>query len=923
MDNLLDFHQMTAEQAAASLSSGKDGLDDKEVSLRHVRFGYNELAQKEKESDFDLFLGQFQNSLVAVLLAAAAISFLLALDIQASPFAISIKSFTEVLDAVAILAIVILNSVFGFIQERNAAKALDALAKMMAPIATVLRGGNKQKIAARLLVPGDVIFLEEGDRVPADCRIIELRALEIDESALTGESVPVSKEVFPIRDSNVPLAERKNIAFMSTVVTRGRASALVVATGMSTQMGKISEMVESADDESTPLQEKLEEVARNLGYIALGISVLVFLIGILEGKELFEMFLTTVSIAVAAIPEGLPAIVTLSLAFGVQRMAKKNAIIRRLPACETLGSATVICTDKTGTITKNEMTAKQAYAGGYAYEVSGSGYGEEGKVFQAVGGASGKPASVDSNEAYRMTVVCAVACNNAKLVAKAASGRHGHGAGDVGIIGDPMEAALLVFGRKAGIDRDALEMEYLFEDEIPFDSNRKMMSTLWKKGSDYHLFSKGAPEVLLSKSAHYLDASGKLHELSPESKEDFSKIISKYAVLGLRVIGFAYKNTEIRKCDESVENGLVFCGVVGLYDPPREEIARAVETCKQAGIRVVMITGDNPGTALTIARHVGIASDGDEVVTGRELDEMTEIALAKRIEKIAVFARVAPEHKIRIVTALKARGEVVAMTGDGVNDAPALKKSDIGVSMGLSGTDVAKESSDMVLADDNFASIVSAIEEGRIIYDNIVKSVRYLVSCNIGEVMVIFFALVFGFEYLPLLPLQILWMNLATDGLPALSLGSDTPEAGLMRRKPRSKQDEILGMDVMPEMLYVGTIIAIGTLGLFLWELSNGSGIDTARTVAFSTIIIFQLFHSFNMRSPHTSIFKSSLLANRKLVFSFAIGLVLQLMIIYLPVAQKIFRTAALPPFDLAVVLLVSASIIPLEEIRKAVARRK
>lgn len=907
-----EYYQMTAEQALLSTASRKDGLTSQEAYARLCRDGPNELAQKRRKTDLEMFAEQFQSPMILVLIAAAVISFVVSLEIVLSPFSVSIASFTEVLDAIAIVAIVLLNAGFGFTQERSAEKAIEALKKMVAPTATVIRQGQKMRIPSKEIVNGDVIVLEEGDRVPADCRLLEVRSLEVDESALTGESVPVLKESGQIRDTKVPLAERKNIAFMSTVVTRGRATAVAVSCGMATEIGRISDLVQSAEDEETPLSKKLGSVATNLGYVAIAASATVFVLGILSGKGLFEMFLTTISIAVAAIPEGLPAIVTLSLALGVSRMAKKNAIVRKLAACETLGSATVICTDKTGTITKNEMTAKAVFAGSEYYDVTGSGYAEQGKVHAAT---TKQPASLDDNEAYKMTVVCAAACNNAKLVQRVG--------GEIGIIGDPMEAALLVLARKAGQDRDTLEMEYAFEDENPFDSSRKLMSTLWKKNGQGYLFVKGAPEKVLERCTHYCDARGAVHALLPQKREDFLSANKAYASRALRVLAFAYKKTDSRHCDETIEKDLVFCGLVGLLDPAREEIPSAIATCRQAGIRVVMITGDNADTAAAIAKSVGLAGPDDRVVTGKELDAMSEYQLLEDIYKIAVYARVDPAHKLRIVSAFRARGEIVAMTGDGVNDAPALKKADIGIAMGISGTEVAKEAGDMVLADDNFTSIVSAVEEGRVIYDNIVKAVHYLVASNIGEVLILLIALLLNMPFLPLLPLQILWINLVSDGLPALALGSDSPEAGLMKRKPRPRDEEIFGLRALPALLFDGVVIAAGTLLLFGYSMHLDYSVEASRTVAFTAIVFLELVYAFTMRSVRNSMFSSRIFGNTKLVLALVLGILSQLAIIYLPVMQDIFDTAALPFTDVAGIFLCALLIIPLVEARKWAMRRR
>ncbi|MFA6048693.1 MAG: cation-translocating P-type ATPase [Candidatus Micrarchaeia archaeon] len=924
-----DFFSAGASRCLSALGSSPGGLSESHAAARLAKYGFNELAGKEKRSGFEVFLSQFDDLMIRILILAAMVSFAVSIDYARLP-AIVVHG-EEALDAAAILAIVLLNAVFGFVQERRAEKAVEALKKMMAPTARVLRGGGEQIIPARLLVPGDVVVIGEGDKVPADLRILSSKSLEADQSSLTGESVPVSKEASDSFEENVLPAERKNALFMSTVVVRGHGTAFVFATGMGTQIGRVSALVAQQPDEQTPLQKKLGQLGKSLGAAAFATVLMVFALGILEGRPLLEMFLTGVSLAVAAIPEGLPAVVTIALALGVQRMAKRHAIIRKLPAVETLGSATVICSDKTGTLTKNEMTVRKILVGASAeYDVSGKGYCVSGAFSAAGTGRRVSPKELLSARAARLMLDAAVLCNNARLVWPA-------GKGECGIAGDPTEGSLLVLAAKAELGEQGLREQWPLLDEVPFDSQRKMMSVLVRPprgepglAGKSLLFSKGAPEVILSKCDKILSGASVPRPLSDKERKALLSKNAEFAQNALRVIAFAYRELPpgSKKASEQNERGLVFLGFAGMMDPPREEVREAVRVCNEAGIKVVMITGDNEVTALAVARELGIAKDtGLRVVTGRELEGISDADLEKLAQDIGIYARVNPEHKLRIVNALKAHGHVVAMTGDGVNDAPALKRADIGIAMGITGTDVAKESSKMVLADDNFASIVSAVEEGRIIYDNILKAVKFLIACNISELLLLFLGLlsatlVAGLP-VPLIPLQILWMNLVTDSLPALALASEPSEPDVMRRKPRDSGEQILSKSRGANMLFIGTVIAVCTLilftAVFLQNAQLGPEMQArkAQTVAFTTIIFFQFAFAFSARSEHLSLLKIGLFRNRFLMASIAVSALLQLLVIYHPLAQGLFNTVALSAAELAACVLISLLVIFAHEAHK------
>ncbi|MEW5955864.1 MAG: calcium-transporting P-type ATPase, PMR1-type [Candidatus Micrarchaeota archaeon] len=895
------FHALSPKQAMADLKTADQGLSEAEAEARLKQYGPNKLKEKKRKTPLQMFLQQFANVLIIILIIAALVSGFLG----------------ETIDAAFIVVIVVLNAVLGFVQEYRAEKAIEALKSMVAPQARVIRGGVEKKIAATQLVPGDMVVLEEGDKIPADCRLIEAINFDTQEASLTGESLPVHKQAAVLVATDAMVAERRNMTFMGTIAVRGRAKAIVTSTGMNTEIGLIAQMVQEAGDEETPLQKRLAKLGKQLGFGALAACAIIFALGVLRGENVLETFLIAVSLAVAAVPEGLPAIVTITLAIGVQRMVKRNAIIRKLPAVETLGSTTVICSDKTGTLTKNEMTVRRIYANGGFVDVSGSGYEVRGE-FTQVNKCLKPPSDPHLNALLR---TCAL-CNNAGIVVDSAKQK-------ASIVGDPTEAALLVLAAKAGMDYSKFKEENPLLAELSFDSERKMMSTVRQTKEGKTAFVKGAPESILSKSTKVL-FNGREVPLTAEHVKAFEKANAEMASNALRVLAMAYKRVpeSTKKYTlESIESELVIVGLVGMIDPPRPEVRNAVAQCYQAGIRVVMITGDNEATATAIARELGILKPDHKVLTGAMLEKMSAKELEQMVQEVTVYARVSPEHKIKIVSALKARGEIAAMTGDGVNDAPALKKADIGVAMGITGTDVAKEASAMVLADDNFASIVNAVEEGRTIYSNIAKSVRYLVSCNVGEVLTILFATLSGLPN-PLTPIQILWMNLVTDGLPALALGVDPPEKDVMQKPPRDPKESILNKRVLFYILTVGLFTCLGTLILYVFYLQNqlhaGKSLADAetyaRTVAFAAIIFFQMFVAIDVRSFSRSVLEFGLFTNKKLVGAIAAAVGLQVIITATPFFHELFGTTFLAPLDWAVIFLVSMSVLVLSELRKKIA---
>ncbi len=869
------WHTRSVAEVSRTLNtSTSTGLTEFEVQKRLAEYGRNELKKRKARGILSIFIDQFKDLMVIVLIFACFISFLLG----------------ETIDATVILVIIIINAFMGLAQEYKAEKAIERLRELSSPVATVLREKEVRDIPAQNVVPGDIIILEAGDFIPADGRLFESPYLKVEEASLTGESVPSTKMTEHLSD--VPMADRKNMVYMGTTVTDGRGRAIVTETGMKTEIGKIAEVIQTMEMEKTPLQEKLEVFSKYLTAAIAGLCALIFVMGVLRGVDIFEMFLTAVSLAVAAIPEGLPAIVTIVLALGVQRMIKRNALMRRLKAVETLGSATIICSDKTGTLTRNEMMVSQVLVENRIYTITGSGYDEEGSFYLG-------RRKVDPDDSLLLVLEIGALCNDAHI-------QNGK------VVGDPTEAALVVSAAKAGLRKKNLEEEFQRMKEIPFSSERKRMTTVHWKHDKFYVYTKGAPDVVLELCTHVLE-DGIINPLTEEKREKILSTYNEMASRALRALGMAYKNvSEVPKYDETIEKGLIFVGIQGMRDDPRPEVKDAIILCKEAGIKSMMITGDFKATALAIAEGIGISG---KALTGKELDSLSDEELEKEIENIAVVARVSPEHKTRIVSALKDKGYTVAMTGDGVNDAPSLKKADIGVAMGITGTDVAKEASDMILTDDNFASIVSAVEEGRHIYDNIIKFIYFLLSCNVGEILVLFFALLLGLSR-PLIPIQILWVNLVTDGIPALALGVDPIEEGIMKRKPSHYGESIFaegrGRSIVVLGFFMGVLVLVG-FSFF------GKGEDHAQTLAFTILVLVQLVHSFNCRSDRISIFKLGFFSNRYLVAAVLSSVVLQLLVVYVPVLQPLFGTVSLKLEDWGVILALSSLVLVAGEVQKKV----
>ncbi|HII38933.1 TPA: cation-translocating P-type ATPase [Candidatus Micrarchaeota archaeon] len=889
----IHFHSLSGSEALEAIKSAANGLSSAEAERRLKEFGKNKLSETKGRSVLQMVVSEFTSFLILILLAAAAASWAVG----------------ETTDAALILVIVALNACLGVAQEYRAEKAIQALKSMAAPQARVLRNGTEQLIPSTQLVAGDVILLEEGDRIPADCRLLQTINFETQEAALTGESAPVQKNAVAIAAPTAMIAERSNTAFASTIAVRGRAKAVVIATAMNTQLGAIAKMVSETEREETPLQKKLDSLGKQLSAGAIAACAVIFALGLMRGHDLLETFLIAVSLAVAAVPEGLPAIVTITLAIGMQRMAKRNAIMRRLGAVETLGSTTVICSDKTGTLTKNEMTVTRVYADNSFVEVSGTGY-------QTIGtfDFDNKRVSPLRSEALYCVLRTAALCNNASLATDSK--------GTTAVTGDPTEAALLVLAAKAGLTYKELQEENAFVNEIPFESERKMMTAIRKTDGTNTAFVKGACESIFPRCTSTL-INGRETPLTPELRKCFADAESAMTKSALRVIATAQRKLPNGVSAPDVENELVLTGLIGMIDPPRPEAKQAVEQCKTAGIRVVMITGDSPLTAAAIARELGIL-ENQKVVTGPEIETMDETQLREATSRIAVYARVNPGHKLKIVSALQANGEIVAMTGDGVNDAPALKKAEIGISMGITGTDVARESSSMVLADDNFASIVKAVEKGRTIYANISKSIIYLVSCNAGELLTVFAAGLLALPN-PLSAAQILWMNLVTDGLPAIALGIDPADKNAMHKPPRSPKHSILNKKTLSHILTIAAFACIATLALYTldlnWQLGAGateaSAEAHAKTIAFATIIFIQLFVAIDSRALNESLLKIDLFSNKKLLGAIALAASLQIAVTTIPFFQQIFGTVALTINEWLLITTVSACVLIVSEARK------
>lgn len=857
MEKTIDYSKFSIEQVFKYLNTTDKGLSQSEADERLKQHGPNEIKEGKKISPLKIFIRQFNSIVVWILIAATIISAFL----------------KEYIDAIVILIILILIAILGFVQEFRAEKSIDALKKMVSLKATVIRDSRKKEIDAKDLVPGDIVVFETGDKIPADARLIEVFNLQTQEAALTGESQPIKKSTAHL-DEKTSLADRKNMVFAGTIVVSGRAKAIVVATGMNTEIGKIAKMMEDIEPEPTPLQKDMDKLGRLIGIVTIVIAAFIFITGLLINKlSWIDMLLVSVSLAVAAIPEALPAVVTISLALGTQKMLRRNALIRRLPSVETLGATTVICTDKTGTLTANEMTVKKLFVNGKVVDVSGVGYEAKGQFLH-----KNKPVPfVEIEHLLRIGILN----NNSELK-------------ENNIIGDPTEVALIVAAAKTGLIKENLAIEYRRIDEIEFTSERKRMTTIHGHHGENISYVKGAPEIVL-KLCNYIDLNGKTKKLTEDMRNEILEVNREFAESALRVLGFAYKTLT----DTDPEKNLVFVGLQAMIDPPREEVKTAIEKCKKAGIKVIMITGDHEITARAIAKEIGLAG---KAMTGHHIDEIKN--LEDWVEDIAIFARVNPEHKMKIIDALKKKGHIVAMTGDGVNDAPALKKADIGISMGITGTDVAKEASAMILTDDNFASIVNAVEEGRGIYDNIKKYFAFLVSGNIGEVLIIFISLVIGLP-LPLTVTQILLINLAMDGPPAISLSAEPFEQYVMSRKPR-KQKEPIYKGINPYVFYFPAVMVITVLLVFVY-FYRAESLAKAQTMAFLTIIMFRLFEVFACRSLTQNVARIGILKNKWLLGAVALSFSIVLLTLYVPFMNQIFDTIPISALELVSIILLSS----------------
>jgi Ca2+-transporting ATPase len=872
-------HAVNFDQVLKELKTSRHGLAENEAKARLERYGLNELKKKKGITPLQIFLSQFKNILVLILIGATIVSFAIG----------------ETLDAVVILIIVILNAVLGFVQEYKAERALEALKKFSSPTATVIRFGKLHKIDAKDIVPGDMVVISEGDRVPADIRLVESFSLKVNEASLTGESVPVAKVTDSLKE-NLGVADRKNMCFLGTNIVFGHGLGVAVNTGMRTEFGKIAELIQTAEERETPLQKSIGRFGRFIGALILVVIGAVFFLGIYKGIELATMFITAVSLAVAAIPEGLPAVVTITLAIGVQRMAKRNSIIRKLPAVETLGATTVICSDKTGTLTKNEMTVKEIRVDGRKIKITGEGYDPKGGFF-----IGKKEIDPEEYKTINLLFRVGVLCNNAKL--------ENHS-----VIGDPTEGSLLVLAEKGGVKTELELNRYHLVHEFPFESVRKRMTTINKIEGKTVAHTKGAVESILSVCSKYHE-NGKIKTLTAAKKKLILKETDEMAWSALRVLAFAYKEVKAKKSYKisDVEDSMVFVGLVGMIDPPRPEAKAAILTCESAGIDIKMITGDHKATALAIAKEVGLMRHHGAVLTGEEISKLTDVQLEKVVNEIDVFARVSPEEKLRIVKALNNIGHVTAVTGDGVNDAPALKEADIGIAMGIIGTDVSKEAADMVLIDDNFATIVKAVEYGRNIYQNIIEFVMYLLSCNAGEVIAILLGILF-LPFLPLTAIQILWVNLVTDGLPALALGMDPPEKGIMKRKPRKRNEPIMTRRRIFIMGFIGILIGLLTVLAFVQGLPEG--LEKAKSMAFTALVMMELTIVFTSKSERP-VFERGIFDNKFLILAVVSSFILQLIVLYVPFFHEIFDTYYLNAFDWFGILMMCGLLFAAVEVVK------
>lgn len=890
------WHNLTVPEALDSLQTRINGLTSEEAQERLTHFGSNALVGKESVSPWMVLLSQFKNLLIIILLVAVALSAILG----------------ELSDASVIALIVFFACVLGFVQEYKAERAMESLREMAAPTALVLRDGREIVILSTLLVPGDVVFIGVGDRIPSDARLVEAVNLKTDEASLTGESAPVEKMV-QIVDKNTAVADRKNMVYMGTTAVYGRGKAVITATGMATEFGGIATMLQSVKTPRTPLQVSLDQMGK---WIAVGAMILCFIlagIGVARGHEVLEMLIWGVSLVVAAVPEALPAVVTIALAIGVQRMVKRHALVRKLHAVETLGCTTIVCSDKTGTLTQNQMTVRQVYVRNNFFDVTGTGYEPCGEFL-----SKGIPCNPKEDSHLRKLLTIASLCNDARLVQEGNAWR---------IKGDPTEGALISMAAKAGLWQN--DLNYLFPriDEQSFSSERKKMTTVHQTTEGEVAYSKGAPEMILN-SCRYVLENEQERELTDEDKQNISSATQLMAGNALRVLAISSRSLPaVAGQSRVIEEDMVFVGLVGMIDPPRDEVKDAIRLCGQAGVKTVMITGDHKVTAVAIAKELGLLKEG-KALSGAELDNLNDEEFKAISEKVEVYARVSPAHKLRVVEMLSSIGHVVAMTGDGVNDAPALKKADIGVAMGITGTDVSIEAADMVLTDDNFISIVAAIEEGRAVFNNIKKFLMFLLSGNSGLILLMAVAIIFGpllripSEVLPLIAIQILWVNLATDGLPAIALSVDPPDPDLMSRGPRRRGESIFSVPVIRFLVAAGTWTAIVALLVFLWALNSGYSFIESQCMCFVTIILSRFFNAFNCRSEKHSIFRIGFFSNKWLLLAIAASLSMTVILVYVPFLQEVFHTYALSVVDWCIAIVSASSLLIVMEIGKLISRR-
>jgi Ca2+-transporting ATPase len=883
----MGWYQLDVKETFQELRTSEEGLTDAEVKERLAQYGPNIFAQEEKLRRLKILLHQFKSPLIYILIIAGIVTFLL----------------REYIDTGVIMAVVILNAIIGYIQEFKAEESMRALKKMVLPKARVVREGKEKEITGEQLVPGDIVVMASGGKVPADLRLFKTIELKIEEAALTGESIPVEKTTSSIKEANLTPGDQINMAFMGTIAASGRGRGVVVETGTRTVLGQIAEQVREVSTAKAPVQDKLERFAKLIGIVVIGFSSAVFGIGIWMGAKVSEMFMVAVATAVSAIPEGLPVAVTVAMAIGVSRMARRNAIVRKLPAVETLGSTTIICSDKTGTLTKNEMTVRLIYDGQHTYEVTGSGYEPKGEILHEK-----LPAKTNELRDLQYVLRIGLLCNESNIYQED---------GEYKVNGDPTEGALIVAAMKTGLNPVEERESYPEIAILPFESERGYMATLHRHADKKFVFVKGAPERVLDMCTDCLT------DAELKSKEILN-VSNNFAQEGLRVLAMGFKEVSPDKEEltlKDVESGIIYAGLQGMRDPPRPEAIEAIEGCKQAGIRTIMITGDHAVTAVAIAKTLRMGGNDPNVLTGKELEVMGEEELFRRVKDVSVYARVSPTHKLTITQQLLKHGEVVAVTGDGVNDAPALKAAQIGIAMGKTGTDVAKEASDMVLADDNFATIFSAVEGGRVVYDNIKKVTLFLVSCGLGELLAILATIVMRLP-IPYIPAQILWLNLVTNGLQDVALAFEPGEKGVLRRSPKSPKEGILSSLMIQRTFLMGTVLALGTLFIFISDLKSGVPLERARTAALTTMVFFQFYQALNCRSETRSIFRMSLLSNPFLLFSMIAAFFAQLAVLYVPALQWIFRTVPLTMTEWLEIVVVTVTIVIAVEIDKWIRRR-